>query len=102
GAGGEGAGGAGGAGRSCVLGSGGSTPGTGPEAIGSDLGRCDGPVPSAPDPGSARPGRGDGQEGPSRIPALGAPGHHRRDRPDVTARRASGRGTDDHTLGRPP
>src|SRR5699024_6958482 len=36
------------AGESCVVESGVSTPGTVPEAVGSDLGRCDGPVPRVP------------------------------------------------------
>src|SRR5699024_2624419 len=79
------------AGESCVVGSGVSTPGTVPEAVGSGLGRCDGPVRRAPDPGSARHDRGDGQEGPERIPALGAPGPHRCDGPDGTARRPPAR-----------
>src|SRR5699024_6801697 len=56
------------AGESCGVESGVSTPGTVPEAVGSDLGRCDGPVRRAPDPGSARHDRGDGQSGPARIP----------------------------------
>src|SRR5699024_3463567 len=79
------------AGESCVVGSGVSTPGTVPEAVGPGLVRCDGPVRRAPDPGSARHDRGHWQEGPERMRSLGPPRHRPCDGPDGCALPPPGR-----------